>query len=206
MIKGYHELNENISKTISTINEVASASKEQERGIVQINAAINLLDQATQKNAQVADQISSMASNISSMSGSLVTAASRASFIEDSLNKVCDVDLVYDTALLKVDLLNTKDNVYAKLGDYKSFKIEENKNISKWSQEHINSGKKVDMEIMKNIDDLTKKFHEDLQGLVDSNANKESNENLNKKAKEVEMDALRIFGNLNNVKREACKK
>jgi methyl-accepting chemotaxis protein len=34
----------------------------------------------------------------------------------------------------------------------------------------------------------------------------ESNENLNKKAKDVEMDALRIFGNLNNVKREACKK
>ena len=206
MIKGYQELNENISKTISTINEVASASKEQERGIVQINAAINLLDQATQKNAQVADQISSMASNISTMSNSLVTAAARASFLEDSLNKVCDVDLVYDTALLKVDLLNTKDNVYAKLGDYKSFKIEENKNISKWSQEHINSGKRVDMEIMKNIDNLTKRFHEDLQGLVDSNANKESNENLNKKAKEVEMDALRIFGNLNNVKREACKK
>ncbi len=61
------------------------------------------------------------------------------------------------------------------------------------------------MEIMKSIDDLTKKFHEDLQGLVDSNANKESNENLNKKAKDVEMNALRIFGNLNNVKREACK-
>ena len=32
------------------------------------------------------------------------------------------------------------------------------------------------------------------------------NEELNKKAKEVEMEALRIFGNLNNVKREACKK
>ena len=206
MIKGYQELNENISKTISTINEVASASKEQERGIVQINAAINLLDQATQKNAQVADQISSMASNISSMSSSLVTAAARASFLEDSLNKVCDVELVYDTALLKVDLLNTKDKVYAKLGDYKSFKIEENKNIGKWSQEHINSGKRVDMELMKNIDNLSKKFHEELQGLVDSNANREPNENLNKKAKEVEMDALRIFGNLNNVKREACKK
>ena len=31
-------------------------------------------------------------------------------------------------------------------------------------------------------------------------------ENLTKKAKDVELDALRIFGNLNNVKREACKK
>ena len=56
------------------------------------------------KNAQVADEISSMANEIASMSSSLVTASARASFLEDSLNKVCDVDLVYDTALLKVEL------------------------------------------------------------------------------------------------------
>ena len=206
MIEGYKELNENISNTILTIDKVATASKEQERGIVQINDAINMLDQATQKNAQVADQISTMASNIAHMSNSLVTAAARASFLQDSMDKVCDVDLVYDTALLKVELLNKKDNVYSKLGDYKSFKIEENQSLKQWCTNHINSGKKVDMEIMKNIEILDKKFHENLQNLVEANANKESNETLNKNAKDVEMDALRIFGNLNNVKREACKK
>ncbi|CAM3388920.1 methyl-accepting chemotaxis protein [Arcobacter aquimarinus] len=206
MIEGYKELNENISNTILTIDKVATASKEQERGIIQINDAINMLDQATQKNAQVADQISTMASNIAQMSNSLVTAAARASFLEDSLDKVCDVDLVYDTALLKVDLLNTKDKVYGKLGNYKSFKIEENTSLKQWSEKHINSGKRVDMTIMKNIDELNTKFHLNLQELVNANSNKEKNEELNKKAKEVEMEALRIFGNLNNVKREACKK
>ena len=59
---------------------------------------------------------------------------------------------------------------------------------------------------MKNIDTLNEAFHKNLQDLVDSNSNREKNEELNKKAKEVEMNALRIFGNLNNVKREACKK
>jgi methyl-accepting chemotaxis protein len=206
MIEGYKELNENISNTILTINEVANASKEQEKGIVQINDAINMLDQATQKNAQVADEISEMASNIAFMSNSLVTASSRASFLQDSLDKVCDVDLVYDTALLKVDLLNTKDKVYAKLGDYKSFKIEENQNLKQWSINHINSGKNVDIELMTTIETFTKKFHENLQDLVNANSNKEANETLNKKAKDVEMDTLRIFGNLNNVKRVACKK
>ena len=192
MIEGYKELNENISNTILTINEVADASKEQERGIIQINDAINLLDQATQKNAQVADQISTMAGNIAQMSNSLVTAASRASFLKDSMDKVCDVDLVYDTALLKVDLLNTKDKVYAKLGECKSFKIQENQNLKQWCQQHVNSGKRIDTEIMTNIESLNKKFHEDLQGLVDANSNKESNENLTKKAKDVELDALKI--------------
>ena len=206
MIHGYKELNENISSTITTIDKVASASKEQERGIIQINDAINTLDQATQKNAQVADEISNMAANIANMSSSLVTAASRASFIQDSMDKVCDVDLVYDTALLKLDLLNTKDKVYGKLGNYKSFKIEENTSLKQWSEKHINSGKRVDMTIMKNIDELNTKFHLNLQELVNANSNKEKNEELNKKAKEVEMEALRIFGNLNNVKREACKK
>jgi methyl-accepting chemotaxis protein len=206
MIHGYKELNENISNTIITINEVATASKEQEKGIIQINDAINTLDQATQKNAQVADQISIMAVNIANMSNSLVTAASRASFLEDSMDKVCDIDLVYDTALLKVDLLNTKDNVYSQLGNYKSFKIQGNTNLGKWCTEHINSGKRINNELMSSINQLDKEFHENLQKLVDANSNKEPNETLNKKAKDVEMDALRIFGNLNNVKREACKK
>ncbi|PUE66616.1 methyl-accepting chemotaxis protein [Arcobacter caeni] len=200
MIDGYKELNENISNTILTINEVANASKEQEKGIVQINDAINLLDQATQKNAQVADQISKMADTIATMSNSLVTAAAKASFLEDSLDKVSDVDLVYQTALLKVEILNTKDTAYAKLGDYKSFKIQENQGLKQWCENYVNSDKKVDMEIINNIDMLNKKFHTNLQDLVDSNSNKESNETLNKKAKEVEIDTFKIFTNLNNLK------
>ena len=62
------------------------------------------------------------------------------------------------------------------------------------------------MQLMNNIENLNILFHENLQKLVDANANKEDNEILNKNAKDVEMDALRIFGNLNNVKREVCKK
>ena len=206
MIEGYKELNENISNTIITIEEVANASKEQERGIIQINDAVNTLDQATQKNAQVSDEISDMASNISNMSNSLVTAASRAAFIKDALEKVCDVDLVYDTAQLKVDLLNTKDEVYSQLGTCKNWSINRNTTLENWIKEHVNSGKKINNETIEIINELNNKFHEELQSLVDANANKENNESLNKKAKEVESNALRIFGNLNNLKRDACKK
>ena len=205
MITGYKKLSEDISKTISTIDEVATSSKEQERGIVQINNAVNELDHATQKNAQVANEISNMAGNITTMSNSLVTAASRASFIQDSLEKVCDIDLVYDTAKLKVDLLNTKDEVYKQLGTYNNWQIKKNTTMEAWASNHINSGKKVDMGTMGEISKLTKTFHNDLQELVNTNANKESNEKIIEKAKEVELNSLRIFGNLNNVKRDACK-
>ena len=205
MIEGYKELNENISNTILTIDKVATASKEQERSIVQIYDAINMLDQATQKNAQVADQISTMSLNIAQMSDSLVKAGARASFLEDSLDRVSDVDLVYDTALLKVDLLNTKDEIYGSLGDYKLFKINEITSLKQWSSNHINSGKRVDLQMMKTLEESTISFYKNLQELVEANANKKSNEELNKKAKEVETNTLKIFGYLNDVKKEACK-
>ncbi|AXK49173.1 chemotaxis protein [Aliarcobacter trophiarum LMG 25534] len=55
MIEGYAELNENISTTIDLIQNVTTASKEQNSGMVQINSAVNSLDQITQKNAQNAN-------------------------------------------------------------------------------------------------------------------------------------------------------
>ena len=54
MIEGYSSLNTNIDKTIELISDVSSASREQQTGIVQINDAINSLDQKTKKNAQIA--------------------------------------------------------------------------------------------------------------------------------------------------------
>ena len=62
---------------------------------------------------------------------------------------------------------------------------------------------------MSTIDSLRKledDFNQNLQDLVSLNAKKESNDVLIEKAKDVEMDALRIFSNLNNIKRDACKK
>ncbi|AXH15958.1 hypothetical protein CP985_06310 [Malaciobacter mytili LMG 24559] len=56
MIEGYTSLNENINGAIELITEVSAASKEQQSGIEQINDAVTLLDQQTQKNASIANQ------------------------------------------------------------------------------------------------------------------------------------------------------
>jgi len=56
MIKGYNELNDNITKTIELISDIEGASKEQLSGIEQINVAINSLDQQTQLNASIANE------------------------------------------------------------------------------------------------------------------------------------------------------
>jgi methyl-accepting chemotaxis protein len=56
MIDGYKLLNQNILNTSNIIKDIENASKEQLRGIEQINDAINQLDQQTQQNAAVASQ------------------------------------------------------------------------------------------------------------------------------------------------------
>jgi len=205
MIQGYEELNVNIENTIEKIEQVAMASKEQERGIVQINDAVNALDHATQKNAQVADEISNMAGQITHMSNSLVTAASRASFLDESRDEVCDVDLVFDTAKLKVDVLKRKDNVYSKLGTYNSWKLEEDRHMDEWISNYTNNHPDTNQQTLNTLKSASTSFSKNLQSLIDANSNKESNSVLNNNAKSIEEESLNIFTTLNNLKKDACK-
>jgi len=80
MIKGYTDLNSNIDKTIELISDVSNASREQEQGIVQINDAINSLDQQTQKNAAVANETKSIAINTSELAKDIVAHADEKEF------------------------------------------------------------------------------------------------------------------------------
>ncbi len=81
MITGYNGLNENISKTLELIKDVEMASKEQQSGIVQINDAVNELDQQTQANASVANQTKEIAESTQSIAQSVVADADSKEFI-----------------------------------------------------------------------------------------------------------------------------
>jgi len=61
MILGFNKLNENISSTITLINSVTTSTKEQERGIIQINDSISTLDKQTQQNASIAQETNTIA-------------------------------------------------------------------------------------------------------------------------------------------------
>ncbi|AYJ79760.1 methyl-accepting chemotaxis protein [Aliarcobacter cryaerophilus ATCC 43158] len=200
MIDGYSELNSSISNTLVTIENVATASKEQESGILQINDAISSLDASTQKNAQVAEQISNMATSIAYTSNYLVTASSRTSFIKDSLDKVDNVDLVYDTALLKTNLLKKKDEVYSKLGDYKNFNVIDDNSIKDWLNSNDNASKILDKKLLENIKVLDTTFYKNLQDLVISNSNADKPEILNIKASAAEKCTTEIFKSLDDIK------
>ncbi len=80
MIDGYSELNQSITKTIELISNIENATKEQQVGIVQINDAVNLLDQQTQKNAIVASNTKNIATQTQTIANTIVDNANNKEF------------------------------------------------------------------------------------------------------------------------------
>jgi methyl-accepting chemotaxis protein len=81
MIDGYQHLNESISKTIELIRNVEGVSKDQLQGIEQVNSAITLLDQQTQKNASVASDVQEIATVTSDISLKILEEVNQKKFI-----------------------------------------------------------------------------------------------------------------------------
>ena len=84
MIQGYEELLVNIDKTTKTINEISVSSKEQEKGIQQINDAVSKLDKQTQQNAQIASKTHEVANNTGKMAKQIVAGVLEKEFIGKS--------------------------------------------------------------------------------------------------------------------------
>ncbi|WP_228720473.1 methyl-accepting chemotaxis protein [Arcobacter acticola] len=80
MIKGYAQLNENITVTLDLIQNVTTASKEQATGMIQINDAVNSLDQITQQNAQNASSANEIAQKTLLISNTIIEQADAKEF------------------------------------------------------------------------------------------------------------------------------
>jgi len=80
MIQGYDALNTNTNETISLIEDVSAASKEQMTGIEQINDAVTMLDRVTQENAHEASSVAEIAVDVSKLANDLVSDASSKKF------------------------------------------------------------------------------------------------------------------------------
>ncbi|RXK14653.1 chemotaxis protein [Halarcobacter mediterraneus] len=80
MQNGYINLKNNITQTIELIEDISNASKEQQTGIVQINEAINSLDEQTQKNASIANKTEEVALNTSKIASTVVKNANEKEF------------------------------------------------------------------------------------------------------------------------------
>ena len=143
MIGGYATLNSKINETIILIEDVSQGSKEEEKGIIQINDTINTLDQATQVNANSATVISDLANEVTKLSENLLKIADRAKFKEVSKEEIEDIDLVFKISKLKNDHIRFKLVNFDKVGKTKvSWSVTKPTecDLGKWLLEQENSG------------------------------------------------------------------
>ena len=207
MIDGYSKLNDNINNTISLINNITEASKEQQAGIEQINDAVTELDQSTQQNAIAASNINSMSKEIQSLSCKLLDTANHAKFDQKALEQVCDMDLTMFLNRLKLDHVNFKNRNCVKLGSRTTWTVvkETECNLGKWiiesEKEQKHFTKTANWEHLKEVHH---KVHKGMQDIIIENANGSNNQTLAKQAHELDEAISNVFGMIQQVKRDNC--
>ena len=208
MIQGYTELNENISKTIELIDDVASSSKEQEHAISQINDAVTSLDQATQQNANEASNINTLSEDVSRLATSLVQAANRAEYKKEARRQVCNIDLVFLTSKLKNDHINFKETNFAKLGQNNTWKVVDHHScaLGKWIDEQERSGKMfTKTPNWSELKVIHEKVHGGVQNYIDNDSKNAVNDILKSISQDIEKNIVDVFDHLNVVKADQCR-
>ncbi|RXK11855.1 chemotaxis protein [Halarcobacter mediterraneus] len=209
MIGGYSDLSSKVDETIHLIADVNEASKEQETGIVQINDVVNSLDQTTQKNAESATQISSLAGEVASLSTNMLDIADRAKFNVNKKDEICDINLVFEISKLKNDHITFKNSNFSKLGSSTStwsVNTCDQCDFGKWILTQEKAGKNfTKTSNWTNMKEHHKNVHETVQEYIDRNAENASNDILEKISKTLEVETEQLFKTMDVIKVEHCK-
>ncbi|MDX4036828.1 methyl-accepting chemotaxis protein [Aliarcobacter skirrowii] len=205
MINGYNELNSNIDVTIKLIEDVATATREQQQAMAQINDTVNSLDQATQQNASLASSINEMAKHTAQLAVSLDQTISQTSFDKSASSRICDSNMIVSINKLKSDHINFKNINFAKCKVGNKFTVTNSKecNLGKWMREneHRDFAKTKEWEILTKAHNSV---HSLVQDTVDLYAKKASNEEIFDVAVQIEENTKIVFDMLNKVREINC--
>ena len=206
MITGYNHLNENITTTISLIEDVATASKEQELAMNQISDTVNSLDQATQQNASLASSINDMSAITSNLASQLQNAINRTSFDKSASNRICDENLIFDANKLKSDHIAFKNLNFSqcKKGNNFTVKTHHECNLGKWIDQHENEDF-AKTNGWGHLKEAHKHVHDLVQQTVNLYASSASNNEIFEVTDAIEKNIDIVFETLNTIRIEKCQ-
>lgn len=206
MMRGFDVINQKISQTTMLVQDVANGSREQMAGINQINSAVAQLDQMTQQNATLANEVSNLSSDILGMAETLSNTAAKTKYRKESESRVCRIDMMFETNKLKFDHVNFKNNNFGKLKENVSAWTVTNENqcdLGKWIQAHSGESYAKGSE----WNDLLTNHahvHQKVQEFINREKSGAQLEELERISKEIEMDTTKVFASLNRVRVAAC--
>ncbi len=205
MIDGYNELNKDITTTIKLIEDVTTASKEQQVAMVQISDTVNSLDQATQRNANLASTINEMASTTSGLAVELKSAVDKTSFDKSAKNRICDTNMIFDVNKLKSDHIVFKNNNFLECKSGHNFKVknEHECNLGKWIDLNKDS-KFAKTKEWEKLNIAHERVHSLVQNTVDSYARNDDNKTVLAITADIEKNIDIVFDLLNKVREIKC--
>jgi methyl-accepting chemotaxis protein len=208
MINGYKKLNDNITATISLIDQVSNASKEQREGIKQINNAITELDQTTQQNATTASQINELSQNIKVISEKLISTVAHSHYDSKAKEQICDLDMMFHLNKLKLDHINFKNTNFAKLRTKKYWEVTPDTQctLGQWLEEQEKTNQQFTTnQNWKKLKNAHHKVHHQVQQLINTNTKgyQETNE-LCKLVLNTDKNISDVFQFIQQLKRDNC--
>ena len=206
MIEGFNELKENIDTTIKLIEDVATASKEQQQAMSQINDTVNSLDQATQKNAILATTINDMATKTSQLAVSLDETIHQTSFDKDAHKRICDGSMIIEINKLKSDHINFKNYNFSvcKEGEISTVTGSKECNLGKWMAANANEefAKTNEWQILIESHNLVHKLMQDTIVLYSES---KPNSDIFAVTNEIEKHTDIVFDMLNRIREINCQ-
>ena len=202
MIEGYKNLNGKVAETKHVIDDVSQATKEQEEGMIQINDAINALDQVTQENASTSAQIDNLSSEVSELSNRLINITDKAQLSQDIHKKVHDIELTQLVSQFKNEHINFKDENFSKLDSKAKWSVEpcHSCGLGEWiinsedSNHHYVNSKEWNL-----LKTHHSYLHNNLDDYIHHNSQSSSNDTLLNCANLIERNTLDMFKSLDDI-------
>ena len=205
MIEGFKGLDKNISETMGLIEDVTTATKEQQHAMIQINETINSLDRETQKNAAQASDISDMAKVTNDLADQLQKAVDRTDFSSKAKRRVCNSDMIFDLNKLKSDHISFKNLNFSKckVGDNFVVKSHTECDMGKWIIANENS-EFAQTEAWVKLKREHELVHHMVKDVVDLYANSYENGQIISVTENLETHIGQVFKILDEVKEYNC--
>ncbi|MGD9716888.1 MAG: methyl-accepting chemotaxis protein [Sulfuricurvum sp.] len=206
MMESFSMIARKITETDAMVRDVASASREQMAGINQINDAVSQLDQMTQQNAKTANNVAQIANEILDKTEQFEHMLSRIRFDESVEHRNCDVQMIFDTAKLKIDHINFKENNYKKLkSEHSVWRVSNHHecNLGKWIDEHA-SAPFAQGEAWNALLSAHEKVHSGVQSYIEADLSRASSQTLERITRDLEEATRGVFNGLDAIKSLNC--
>ncbi len=197
MEEGVNTLNSNIERTLIMINDISTASKEQNQGIRLISENMNNMDKNIQNNATIMQDVENISNVAKNVSNHLLGIVKQTQINKKSLARNNNPEIILQFSKLKMAHVDFKDtNLFAD-----NVKVEDIKNHTNCLLANMLIQLEKEVPEIKNSNNYKKmnEHHKNVHDLVINYVKEGRIKNIDEVGKEVEENTQKLFGYLDGM-------